>query len=154
MATTVFKVADHILKQKKNFDLLQLIKLCYLSYGWYLTYYEEPLFEERIEAWKYGPVIPELYYALKHFRSQSLPADCLKSLIKDKAGHPLQEEAKDLIEEIIKCYGDLSGRQLSALTHKRGTPWYETYKGTKERQPWVYIPNNVIKDHFDELKKS
>ena len=38
MARTVFNVADHILisgkNKDKNFDLLQLIKLCYLSYGW------------------------------------------------------------------------------------------------------------------------
>ena len=152
MTTTVFNVANHILKHDKRFDLLQLIKLCYLSYGWYLAYHDEELFEEKIEAWKYGPVIPELYYALKHFKGQQLPRNCLKSLIENKGMKPIfPEEAKSLIEEIVAVYGGYEGMQLSALTHKRGTPWYNTYYGKRER-PWVYIPRNVIKDYYDELR--
>ncbi len=152
MTTTVFNVANHILKRDKRFDLLQLIKLCYLSYGWYLAYHDKELFEEKIEAWKYGPVIPELYYALKHFKGQLLPDNCLESLIENKGMTPVfSEEAESLIGEVVEVYGDYSGLELSALTHKRGTPWYNTYHG-KSKRPWVYIPRNVIKDYYDELK--
>ena len=51
MSTTVFNVANHILKKdNKRFDLLQLIKLGYLSYGWYLSLANKKLFEEEIQA--------------------------------------------------------------------------------------------------------
>ena len=151
MAKTVFSVANHILMsgKDKNFDLLQLIKLCYLSYGWYLTYYQKPLFNEKVEAWKYGPVIPELYYALKHFRDNKLPTNCLNSLAQDE---PLSTNAKQLIEAVTDFYGQYSGLKLSALTHKKGSPWHETYKriGTD----WKQIPDKTIKKHFDNLREN
>ena len=152
MPTTIFNVAHHILKRNKKFDLLQLIKLCYLSYGWYLAYHDEPLFKEKIEAWKYGPVIPELYYALKHFGGQQLPINCLENLVIEDREFMLPENAKDLIDAVLDYYGKYSGIELSALTHKSGTPWDKTYGDKK--QPVFCIPNSEIKTHFDELRKS
>ena len=149
MTTTVFNVANHILKHDKNFDLLQLIKLCYLSYGWYLSNYNERLFSEKIEAWKYGPVIPELYYALKHFRGGPLPADCLENLVIND--DELTSKTQELIDAVIDFYGKYTGIELSALTHKAGSPWEKTYKGVGKA--WVSIPDKVIKNHFDELNR-
>ena len=152
MPTTVFNVANHILnnskKSKKSFDLLQLLKLCYLAYGWYLSYRDAALFEENIEAWKYGPVIPELYYALKHFRGKQLPSNCLENLKDD--GLPLSEDMEGLIDEVVNYYGEYKGVVLSALTHKKGSPWEKTYRNGE--QLLVSIPDEVIKNHFDELK--
>ena len=55
-------IADDILKLAKRRDLtltpMQLVKLAYIAYGWYLAIYEKRLFDDRIEAWKYGPIIP------------------------------------------------------------------------------------------------
>ena len=148
MATTVFNVANHILKRNEKFDLLQLIKLCYLSYGWYLTYHDEKLFRERIEAWRYGPVIPELYYSLKH-KSRSLPPNCLEGLANDE-NPEFSNDMKKLVSAVVDYYGRYKGVELSALTHKRGSPWHKTYKG--EKHSWPIIPRDVIKAHFDELK--
>ena len=150
MTTTVFNVANHILQGKKNYDLLQLIKLCYLSYGWYLAYYDKPLFDEKVEAWKYGPVIPELYFSLKHFRGKELPRNCLKNLaVKDKE---FSSDAKQLVDAVADFYGQYTGIQLSALTHKKDSPWYKTYKGLGKT--WGEIPDGVIKEHFDKLKSN
>ena len=159
MTTTVFNVAHHILTyddkdhdkdHDKDFNLLQLIKLCYLSYGWYLALYDKRLFSERIEAWKYGPVIPELYYALKHFRGGVLPTDCLgKLVIKDDSS--LSDDALKVINAVVGFYGQYSGTELSTLTHKKGSPWKKTYKGIGK--PWVSISDEVIKNHFDKLNR-
>ena len=150
MATTVFNVANHILKHDKNFDLLQLIKLCYLSYGWHLAYFSDPLFDESVEAWKYGPVIPELYYALKHFRGGVLPVDGFEKLVvEDKK---FSSDSKELVDVVTAYYGQYTGRQLSALTHKKGSPWDKTYKGIGEI--WRRIPDTTIKKHFDKLKEN
>ena len=148
MTTTVFNAANHILKRNEGFDLLQLIKLCYLSYGWYLAYHDDVLFREKVEAWRYGPVIPELYYALKH-RSKSLPFNCLEGLADD--GDPeFSNDMKKLVSAVVDYYGRYKGVELSALTHKRGSPWHKTYKG--EKHSWAIIPRDVIKAYFDELK--
>ncbi|OQY42717.1 MAG: hypothetical protein B6240_13665 [Desulfobacteraceae bacterium 4572_87] len=40
---------------------LKLQKLVYYAQGFYLALYDEPLFNEPIEAWTHGPVIRELY---------------------------------------------------------------------------------------------
>ena len=148
MTTTVFNVANHILKHDRRFDLLQLIKLCYLSYGWYLAYHDDLLFREKIEAWRYGPVIPELYYALKHI-GKPLPTKCLESLV-DEGDPEFSNDMKKLVSAVIDYYGQYKGVELSALTHKRGSPWHKTYKG--EKYLGVLISRDVIKAHFDELK--
>jgi uncharacterized phage-associated protein len=47
---------------------MQLVKLVFLCHGWMLGLYGKPLVRDRIEAWKYGPVIPKLYNAVKQYR--------------------------------------------------------------------------------------
>src|SRR5438552_18215648 len=51
----------------KKLTPLQLIKLVYFAHGWYLGLTGEPLIDEPPEAWRYGPVIPSLYHALKDY---------------------------------------------------------------------------------------
>ena len=53
---------------KKNIDLLKLVKLVYIAHGWHLGLYDEidrPLIREDVEAWKYGPVVRSVYDAFK-----------------------------------------------------------------------------------------
>ena len=40
---------------------LRLQKLLYFAQGWYLSRYGKPLFQDEIEARKYGPVVPKIY---------------------------------------------------------------------------------------------
>ena len=40
---------------------LKLQKLLYYSQGCFLALRDEPLFDSPIEAWTYGPVVPEVY---------------------------------------------------------------------------------------------
>jgi uncharacterized phage-associated protein len=67
--STAFTVADEILKIAKRKGLhitpMQLLKLVYIAHGWSLAILGRDLFPDRIEAWKYGPVIPDLYRATR-----------------------------------------------------------------------------------------
>lgn len=147
--TTVFNVADSFLEKAKEsdrqLDLLQLLKLCYLAHGWYLAFYGKPLIEEEVQAWKYGPVIPELYYALKHFKGGKLPHDCLAGLAR-KDDH-LSDDAENVIGQVDDHYGSWEGVELSTLTHQKGTPWTKVYKGGR----YLPINNNIIEKHFASL---
>lgn len=40
---------------------MRLHKLLYYAQGWHLAVFGEPLFAGRIEAWKHGPVVREVY---------------------------------------------------------------------------------------------
>ena len=144
---SVFNIAHTLLNRpsQSDIDLLKLIKLCYLCYGWHLAFHKEDLFYEKIQAWRYGPVIPELYFSLKHFKGGVLPKNCVSSLIQSQT--ELTQDAKETVEEVYKAYGELNGMQLSTLTHKRNTPWHKTYNG----QPNTVISSASIRKHFEFL---
>jgi uncharacterized phage-associated protein len=46
---------------------LKLQKLLYYSQGYNLALTSKPIFEEPIEAWKYGPVVKGIYHQFKVF---------------------------------------------------------------------------------------
>ncbi len=57
-------VADELLRLAKRSGIslspMKLMKLVYIAQGWHLAIKDAVLFGNRIEAWKYGPVIPDL----------------------------------------------------------------------------------------------
>ena len=44
---------------------LKMQKLLYYAQGHFLATYKKPLFDDKIEAWKYGPVVKEVYDKFK-----------------------------------------------------------------------------------------
>ena len=42
---------------------LRVNKLLYFAQAWSVVRRNKPLFEEDMQAWKYGPVVPEVYTA-------------------------------------------------------------------------------------------
>jgi uncharacterized phage-associated protein len=49
---------------------MKLQKLLYYAQGQYLAEHEEPLFDEDIEAWSHGPVVPSVYRAFKEIEAK------------------------------------------------------------------------------------
>jgi len=45
---------------------LSIQKLLYISFGFFGAYHNEFLFEDYIETWKYGSVIPDAYYMFRN----------------------------------------------------------------------------------------
>ena len=138
-------VADDILKLAKRRDMvftpMQLMKLVYIAYGWYLAIYNAKLFDDRIEAWKYGPVIPNLYHATKHFGGSIIPHDLI-------ANSPVSNpDLEKFLDSIVRNYGHFSGIALSNLTHRQGTPWQQVYRPDVLG---IQIPDELIKAHYQE----
>ncbi|MCQ9388109.1 Panacea domain-containing protein [Brevibacterium sp. 50QC2O2] len=61
MPVTAHDVAQYVLQKTGRIQAIKLQKLCYLADGWHLTWLNDPLFPNTIKAWKYGPVITDLY---------------------------------------------------------------------------------------------
>jgi uncharacterized phage-associated protein len=61
---------------------------------------------------------------------------------------PLDDQESNLIGQVYRLYGGMNGMQLSALTHRPGTPWAQTWSP----DVWnLAIPNDLIADYYRRL---
>ena len=113
---SVMDVADYILKKQGELSTWKLQKLCYYAQAWSLVWDGEPLFEETIEAWANGPVVPVLYqWHRGYFKVSTTGQGDPSKLTKDQ---------QKTIDAVLEHYGDIPAGLLSGLTH-REAPWYE-----------------------------
>ena len=143
-------------KHGQTLDQMKLQKLVYISHGWNLAISGSPLINDQIQAWQYGPVIPVLYDEFKNCgRSPimdyatdiEIDSSTLSVLLKPIFIKKNDSHTRDLIQKIWEVYGDLTGPQLSNLTHMPETPWDEVYK----TNPRSEISNDLIRNHFVKL---
>ncbi|MBX9704401.1 MAG: DUF4065 domain-containing protein [Silvanigrellaceae bacterium] len=89
---------------------MQLIKLVYLAHAWMLALHRRPLAKEAVEAWKYGPVIPQLYHEIKNFRSNPVTKiNC--------AEESFDEESQDIIQQAYSQYGNWNGMEWNRINY-------------------------------------
>lgn len=121
MTVKVIDVAEYILGKLGQMPAMKLQKLVYYSQAWHTVWSDQPLFNERIEAWANGPVVPSLYalhrqqFILSPGQFQGNP-------------HNLSEDEADSIDKVLKHYGDKTSQWLSDLTHME-SPWQDARKG-------------------------
>lgn len=132
-------------KSGKILTPMQLLKLVYISHGWMLALYDRSLFREPVEAWRYGPVEPNVYNAFKKFGGNQITEP-----LKDYSDH-FDEYELDVMKQVVDAYSDCTGLQLSGLTHKGGSPWDMTISMLGSR---TIIPNDLIKQHYRGLLHS
>lgn len=121
---------------------MQVIKLVYIAHGWMLGLYGRALIHDPIEAWKYGPVIPNLYHELKEFRSGPIP-NRIKAKDEEFDGREM-----DLITQVYNVYAKKSGITLSKLTHQADSPWSIVWERMGQSS---HIPDDLIEYHFSKL---
>lgn len=125
-------VASYIASHKHLSGEVQLQKLMYYAQAWSLVWDGQPLFDEHVEAWKMGPVVPAIRY------------------IEPESGNSaaLAEAQKATIDAVIEHYGKLYGTQLINLTHKEApwkVVWDEHHVGS-----WcnAEIPHNAMRRFY------
>lgn len=101
---------------------MKVQKLLYYAQSLHLALYNEPLFEEEIQAWRYGPVCPPAYRFYSDFEAKQLPIPRKESLLE------LASEKKELLEEIWGYFGGYHAYGLSNMTHGE-FPWKKARKG-------------------------
>ncbi|WP_373325600.1 Panacea domain-containing protein [Sporomusa paucivorans] len=106
---------------------MKLQKLLYYSQAWHIAMYGESLFDNKIEAWKLGPVCPEVYKEYKQFGSSSIPfpGDCPEM----EGCLPIVEKRLDIglvtfLRKIADDYMSYSAYELSSMTHNE-QPWID-----------------------------
>ena len=152
-----FWVANTFLYQAKEDDVsvdhLKLQKLVYCLHGWYLATRSEPVVGEYFEAWPYGPVLPSLYREFKMFGKSPITqyAYDVDPHTGDSAALLLGNSDNNFWEvfrPVWKRYKDLTGLQLSALTHAPDTPWSKA----RDRRD-DYLSDMEIRNAFVALVK-
>jgi uncharacterized phage-associated protein len=101
---------------------MKVQKLLYYAQSLHLALYNEPLFAEEIQAWRYGPVCPPAYNFYSEFEAKQLPIPDKESLLQ------LPREKKELLEEIWEYFGGYHAYKLSDMTHLE-FPWKKARKG-------------------------
>lgn len=131
--------------------VLKLIKLVYIAHGWHLGVNEKPLIREDVEAWKYGPVIRSVYDAFKEYGKRSIDKTAYTGISTEmKRIEELDDGgAVQFLYKIWKFYRDFSGWQMSNITHKKDTPWDQTWNDDEKQNDFdVVIDEDVIKKYY------
>lgn len=99
---------------------LKLQKLCYYAQGVGLAARNAPLFNERIEAWLHGPVVPQLYHQYRDYGSSAIPA------VIDLDVDAYEPADRMVLDDVYDYYGQYSAWRLREMTHEEA-PWKDAY---------------------------
>ena len=127
----------------KSITHLKLQKILYYLQGEHFKAFGRPLFPERIEAWQYGPVVPNVYYQYVPYGALNL--SCLFSPT-DKVNlqEVLSPEEIQCIDRVIDSKLNCTASSLVSATHKEA-PWLEQADLVKEGKRPVISNDSIYK---------
>ena len=109
---------------EEEFDItpMKLQKLLYYCQGYSLALTGKPMFEEEIEAWQYGPVVPFVYREYQAYGGRKIPLRVLGDV------RDIDDVAASIARLVVREKGNMSGIALANMTHGEA-PWKDTYAG-------------------------
>ena len=113
---------------------LKIQKLIYYAQAWHLAIYEKPIFNAEIEAWVHGPVVPELYRALKIHGHHDIRREDFTECTATELYGRFGDSVKRVVDIVCEDYFSLSAYALERKTHKE-MPWMLARSGVPEKQP-------------------
>ena len=113
---------------------LKLQKLLYYMQGFHLALFDVPFFNETIEAWTYGPVVPVVFREFKRYRNRDInPENYCDELV-------LTGEEQQMFDRVYDNYNRFSAVALMQMTHSEG-PW-------KSHNIGEVITNEEMRNYF------
>lgn len=158
---TALSIANHFIETSPSHgcnDLtpMKLQKLVYFAHGWHLGIVGEPLFNEGVQAWQYGPVVYSVYREFKHLGGNPIKEPAVEVFFDGTELHTFSpnigddEQTKSLIDRMWELYGKYTPSQLSTMTHAAGTPWQQVASKFPDDLPrGLTIPNELLKQYFE-----
>lgn len=161
MKTNALSVANYFIelaqKDGMPIHLLGLVKRVYIAHGFALALLGRGLLDPRfdkVEAWKYGPVIPSVYHSFKQYRVKSINEQTIVMVWDEKDMRPVfntpnltDKDEKRVVEMVWKRYKEYSDNELVTLTHMKGTPWDMCF--IKDEN--VAIPDILTENYYRKL---
>ncbi|OAV72184.1 putative phage-associated protein [Bacteroidales bacterium Barb4] len=130
---------------------LKLQKLLYYCQAWHYTVYDEPLFDDKIEAWARGPVIPSQF---ERFSYLEIGDNILNNWPEFAPDIVLEKYTENLLYEVMSVYGQHTAYYLERLVQSE-KPWKET-RGDLEF-PLACdkeIPLPLMKAYYSSISKT
>lgn len=121
---------------KKIISNLKLQKILYFVQAEFLVSKDVPCFSEQIEAWDFGPVVPDVYNKYKVYGGGNIR-------LGDNISTGISKDDQELLNGIIDTCVKYSASALVDITHRQ-TPWRTAYKPKCN----CVITNKSIKDFF------
>jgi uncharacterized phage-associated protein len=140
-------IAEHIIRtvKRQNGEVptaWQLQKLTYFVQAWSFAIRDAPAFDERIEAWRDGPVCRDVY-------SQHRKAPYVATVQGDAKAVPA--DVAELIDSVCDVYGRFDGEQLVRISHAE-IPWREARgslpPGARSESE---ITSDSIREHYQAI---
>lgn len=111
-------------------------------------------FDEKIEAWDFGPVVPEAYHEYKQYGSGDIPTiesfimfdkdDIWNSKRVEFEDTAISDNDKSLIDKVVDKFADYSATDLVSLTHRQ-SPWIDAYAPYQNNE----ITIDAIREYFN-----
>lgn len=162
MSYNVLEVCRYVINYSNEHDYgisnLKLQKVLYFIQAYFLTNKKThtPCFDEKIEAWDFGPVVPEAYHEYKQYGSGDIPTvesyilfdedDIWNSKRVAFNDNVIKDEDKILIDKVVDKFSEYSATDLVSLTHRQ-SPWidaYAPYQNKLDRILYSEISNYVF----------
>ena len=122
---------------------LKLQKLVFYAQAWALALLGRPLFDEEVQAWAHGPVVPSLWLRFRDHRWDALPPP--------RELPELDPETTELLADVMDTYGEHSASRLEELTHSE-EPWIRARRGrAPEERCTEIIPKEHMRDFYRAL---
>lgn len=139
--TPVIQVAKFIVNVADSpVSNLKIQKLLYYVQGWYLGIHSKAVFHENIEAWAHGPVVPDVFHALRHHGWNPVP--------KSDEVITLEPHIDAHVRDVLRAYGKFSAAQLERLSHTEA-PWLDARAGLPSDAPSrAVITHKAMKEFF------
>lgn len=122
---SAFDIAQYVLYRymelNRSITNLKLQKLLYFIQRQSLQVNQRPMFNEIIEAWQFGPVVPAVYYKYVGAGASEIYEFSLPDV-------KFEQEDIDIMEDIINKYIDSNPWVMMDETHNDGTAWDRAVK--------------------------
>lgn len=147
-----------VYSNKKDYGVsnLKLQKLLYFVQAFFLINDCPPCFDEKIEAWDFGPVVPEVYREYKRFGGMDIPTiDYYVKFDKKNIWNTeriyyediISNDDKEMIQAVVDKFAHCSATFLVNLTHNQD-PWINAYVNGQRNE----ITKEDIKRYFEQEK--
>lgn len=132
-------------KEGRKLGVAQLVRLVYLAHGWCLGYTGKPLISGRVEAWKYGPVVPEVYFTFGRQGTIAIArsVNAWGNALKPK----FTERQRQIVDRVFDAYSKFPVSALFNGTSSDGSPWHQV----KAEGLRTVIPDDIIRKYHEDL---
>lgn len=159
------------MKHGRPLTHMKLQKLLFFANGWNLALANHPLINEEMQAWKFGPVAPSVYYELRRYGAAKITEPervygfssatnfsapgAMSAPLTDVPRVPQQDKfTHQLLEKIWEVYGCYPAIQLTNMTHQEGTPWAQTIADFDPNNlpTGLVVSNEVTQQYFKQMQ--